>query len=423
MTAPGTERPMIDFDHHTAYYAENSSKIYAEIREKCPVAYTSAHGGFWLVTRYVDVCAVARDPETFSSRHDFGDGPDRFKGHVIPETSGPLPALPAEIDPPVHNGYRKLLAGHFSAATVARNEAMIESNVHGCIDAVIESGRADLMVDIAALSTTRIILDSMGLVELDAGIVAHPFHELFYTPPGSPEYPSLIAGVHAVNDLFAAAIIERRKRPMDDLVSHLMCSELDGLPLDASTVQGLLFSIIGAGVDSTASTLANAFDYLDGKPEVRRQLVDSPAAMKRACEEFLRYYSTAPLLARTAAQDAQIGDQAVLRGERIALAWAAANRDPEEFENPEVMSLDRARNRHIAFGTGIHRCLGANLARAELASVLSGVLTRMPDYRIDRTLSARYPSTGLVNGWVSLWADFTPGVPRRRSPPDEGNRT
>jgi len=135
--------------------------------------------------------------------------------------------------------------------------------------------------------------------------------------------------------------------------------------------------------------------------------------MRRACEEFLRYFSTAPLLARTAARDARIGDQDVRRGERIALAWASANRDPEEFEDPEVLRPDRARNRHVAFGTGIHRCLGANLARAELASVLSGVLTRMPDYRIDRAASERYPTIGLVNGWVSLWADFTPGQPRR----------
>lgn len=172
----------------------------------------------------------------------------------------------------------------------------------------------------------------------------------------------------------------------------------------------MLFSIIGAGVDSTASLLANVFDYLDANPQLREPLLESPELLARSCEEFLRYFSPVQILARTVTRDTEIRGQRLDAGDRLALAWGAANFDPDVFGDPEQIQMDRWPNRHVAFGSGIHRCLGSNLARAEFNAIVPAVLSRMGDYRIDRSACLRYPTIGLVNGWAVLPATFTPGV-------------
>lgn len=217
----------VDFDHHSPTFARNPIGILSKLRDECPVAYTNAHGGYWVVTRYDDVVAVCRDTATYSSEHNFDDEPCRRKGHTIPETPGPLPAMPAEIDPPEYHSYRKVLAPHFSPAAADRRKGMIDAIVHDCIDNVIEAGSADLIVDIAGLSTTRIILDSVGL-DVDASIVARAFHEFFFTPPDSPEYREMLDAVRVVQEMIGGAVAERQQRPTDDLITQLLESNFGG---------------------------------------------------------------------------------------------------------------------------------------------------------------------------------------------------
>ena len=408
MTTSFPEPMIIDFDHHSEAYAASSPGVYEQLREKCPIAFTPAHGGFWVLSRYADIAEVARNPTVFSSRKDPGDGPNRHRGLLIPEIPGLQPSITA-TDPPIHNVYRKLLAPHFSPAAAARREAMIADATDECIDEVIETGTADLVSNIGSLVTARAILDTVGLPQSDAPLVSRTYHEFVCTPPGTPEYAELLAAVHDIYAMIGDVIEERRRNPTDDLISELLHTEVDGEFIDPVHVHGTIAGIIGAGADSTASFLANVFDYLDEHPERRQEVMASPEALKMACEEFLRYFSPVQLLGRSASEDTEIGGYHIKKFDRVSLPFAAANHDPAEFPDPGEVRFDRTPNRHLAFGLGVHRCLGASLAKTEFNCIVSAVLNRMGDYQIDRSASKRYESIGIVKGWATLRANFTAG--------------
>lgn len=402
------EPTVIDFDHHSEAYAASSPELFQELRETCPVAFTPAYEGFWVLSRYADISEVARDFAAFSSRKDPGEGPGRHRGALIPEIPGVQPGATA-VDPPLHSAYRRLLAPFFSSAAAVRCEAMIAAAVNECIDDVIETGTADFVSDIAGLVTARAILATVGLPQDDAALVARTHHEFLRTPPGTPEYDELLAAVHEVRAMIENAVEERRRKPADDMISALLHSEVDGELIDPALVRVTIAGIIGAGADSTAAFLANVFDYLDLHPEARQAVVASPESLEAAREEFLRYFTPVQVRSRTASDDIEIGGYCIKKGDRVALPWAAANHDPAEFPDPGEVRFDRSPNRHLAFGTGVHRCLGASLARMEFTCILTAVLERMGDYRIDRVASRRNTSIGTVNGWATLRANFTPG--------------
>ena len=172
-------------------------------------------------------------------------------------------------------------------------------------------------------------------------------------------------------------------------------------------------TIINGGVDTTTVLLANALEYLDRNHDLRRRLVDEPALLPSATEEFLRYFSPVQAFSRTVARDVELGGQQLERGDRVLLCFGSANRDESEFPAADEFVADRFPNRHVAFGLGKHRCIGSTLARTEFMIMLDEVLARMPDYEIDRDASERYVSLGIVNGWIRMPGRFTPG-PRRR---------
>ena len=175
---------------------------------------------------------------------------------------------------------------------------------------------------------------------------------------------------------------------------------------DADAVN-VLFAIVAGGVDTTTALIANALFWLSAHPDVRRQLVSDPELRPSAREEFLRVFSPAPATARTATGAVNVGGQDLKRGERLLLSWAAANRDPAVFENPDHVDVTREAGPHVAFGFGPHRCIGAPLARATFDGVLETVLDTIGDYVVDVGKAARYPRVGAVNGWERLPARFS----------------
>ena len=175
---------------------------------------------------------------------------------------------------------------------------------------------------------------------------------------------------------------------------------------DADAVN-VLFAIVAGGVDTTTALIANSLFWLSAHPDVRRRLIDDPDLRPSAREEFLRVFSPAPATARTATGTVQVGAQDLERGERLLLSWAAANRDPAVFEDPDRVDVTRDARPHVAFGFGPHRCIGAPLARATFDTVLDGVLDTIGDYVVDVVAAARYPRVGAVNGWERLPARFS----------------
>jgi cytochrome P450 len=165
--------------------------------------------------------------------------------------------------------------------------------------------------------------------------------------------------------------------------------------------------VIFGGVDTTGSLVGNALDWLYRNPDKRDLLRSNPELLPKAIEEFLRYFSPIAGLARTATRPCTVGDQEIDTGERVFVSWSSANFDPEAFDDPDEVVLDRFPNKHQSFGLGIHRCLGAHFARVEARIVVEEVLRRMPDYVVGA--GHPYPSIAVVNGFINLPVTFTPG--------------
>lgn len=397
------DRVTTEFDHHSVDYAENSLAINANLRAECPVAHTPAHGGFWVISRYDDVVAAAKDDATFASGHTInGVSP---LGVTIPPA--PIPHFPIEMDPPEYTPYRKLLNPLFSPAVSKSWEPRIERWVDICLDAVIEKGSFDIVADLANPVPSLFTCEFLGLPIEDWRMYGDVQHEMIYTPPAETDriiqrYFEVLGRVHAI-------IVEQRNDPGDDLIGKLVTAEIDGEPIPNEMVLSIVTLIMAGGFDTTTAVTANALIYLADHPDARQQLIDNPEAIPQACEEFLRWFTPQQGLARTVTKPVTIHDVELQPGDRVLLSWASANRDDAVFDRPDEVVLDRFPNRHTTFGMGIHRCIGSHIARSELTSMVSRVLARMPDYRIDHATAQRYPTIGIINGWINVPATFTPG--------------
>jgi cytochrome P450 len=178
--------------------------------------------------------------------------------------------------------------------------------------------------------------------------------------------------------------------------------------------------MLAAGVDTSTSVLSASLVHLSEHPEQRDRLRDDPTLLDSATEEFLRYYAPAQATARTVVADVDVAGLSFKPGDRILLAWASANRDSAQFADPDEFHLDRTPNRHVTFAHGIHRCIGAPLARQELRVILAEVLRRLPDYQVDVDQTPTYPDVGLMFGYQTMPATFTPGPAEGASLPSKG---
>ena len=403
-------KPEIEFDHNSAEYAQNWLAIVNDLREKCPVAYTKAHGGYWVVTSYDDVAHIARHDDDFSSDHD-PDGERRgFEGINIPPA--PHRVLPIEMDPPEFMAYRRILNPFFSPPAVAELETRIVELTHQAIDTFIETGSANLIHDLGAVVPAIITMESMGLPTEVWEPVAKTMHMQIYLPLDSPRWSEMAEGWTFIEDLIFRTLRERRTDPRDDMISALVQAEVDGAPLSDQMVFNVAVMVLSGGVDTTTSLFGNAISFLDERHDLRSRLIADRSLLFSFGEEVLRYFTPTQALARTCTRDVEVGGQNLGDGDRVLISWAGANHDSDHFDHPETFVIDRFPNRHVSFGLGAHRCLGSTLARREFAIMLEGVLDRLPDYVIDRDRAERYPKIGAVNGWVEIPATFTPGSRR-----------
>lgn len=397
-----------DFDHHSMEYSQRWPELLEELRDECPIARTGAYGGFWVLTRYQDVRDVALDDSTYSSAHDPDRSDDSCGGVLIP----PIPArfVPLEVDPPLLGAFRKLLHPLFTQH-VARNWApFVQRATDYFVDQFIETGRADLVFDLANPVPAVFSLRFLGLPVASWESYARPQHEIVYSAPGSVEQQRAAVGVMRTIDTLRQVVAQRRENPEDDFISTLTHAEIDGYRLADRDVVDTCFLLISGGLDTTTSLFADAVHWLGGHPEHRQRLRERPELIPDATEEFLRYFTPIQGHARTVTKPAAVAGCEFSPGERLYLSWAGANRDPEVFDNPHELLLDRKPNPHMAFGIGAHRCLGVYLARMEFRILLETVLRRMPDFEIEPGEAVKYPSVGTTNGFVTLPARFTPGA-------------
>jgi len=409
-----TTAPRFDYDHHSVDYADHAEDIHHAARRAGPLVHSGNYGGFYVATDYDTVVTIARDDASFSSRHILDD--PVYQGITVPPA--PMVFLPIESDPPEFVPYRKLLNPYFSPSAARRLKDTIDQWSTAALDSVIATGSIDFVRDYGNAVSALFTCELLGLPPAEWRELAEPIHERAYTVPRAPANDRAIARFQACVDRVRLIIAERREKPADDLISVLVRSDIDGVPVSDEVVANVCRGLISGGFGTTASLVANILWYLGEHPEDRQRLIDDPGLLPGAIEEFLRYFTPSQALARTVTRDVDLGSCPLRRSDRVLMSWAGANRDPRQFESPDEVIIDRFPNRHVAFGTGLHRCIGSNFARVELSSMVSEVLRRIPDYALATGQARKYPSIGVINGWISLPATFTAGpvVQNRRLP-------
>ena len=393
------------FDHQGPEYARGWEAIGRFHREQCPVARSDAHGGFWVLSRYADVERVIKDDVTFSSEHL--EAPSPRQGVTIP--AAPLRQIPIEMDPPGYTPFRTMLNTWFSPGASRRWEPQLREITTAFVNRFVENGAADLVLDLANPVPAVFTAMLLGLPTEDWRFYSDPMHEMVALPSGSEKHTAALIGyMECVNKVLEVAK-ERRADPKDDLLSMLVHADVGGQPLTDQQVLEISSLVLVGGVDTTTSVIANALLWLSEHPDQRAWLIEDPTRLRPATEELLRYFTPTQALARTVTCPVNVGGVDMAPGDRVLMSFAFANRDEEEFPNPDVMDLERTPNRHQSFGLGIHRCIGSTFARLEIEIVLAEVLRRIPDFVVDRSGSHPYDSVGIVNGYLDMPATFTPG--------------
>ncbi|MGH9260115.1 MAG: cytochrome P450 [Acidimicrobiales bacterium] len=386
-----------DFDHTDPQWVADPYPIWDELRASCPVAHSERYGGTWLPVRHEDVAAVAYDTEHFTSRSvvvsELRPGPDD-----LPAPIGLAP--PITSDPPFHAMARRLLLPAFSPKRIAALEPFTRELCGELLDAVGNRSELDAAVEYAQHIPLRVIVRMLGFPQEDADLFRRFIRIVLEDVDQSAEERQALVDDGEIDDYMNARIAEHQANPQDDLTTFLLDAELDGNKLAPDHVRGTMVLLMIAGIDTTWSAIGASLWHLAQNPSDRRRLAAEPDLMATAVEEFLRAYAPVTM-ARLVAEDFEFQGRPMREGDWLLLPFPAANRDPKFFPDADKVQIDRVENRHAAFGLGIHRCIGSNLARMELRVALEEWVKRYPDFELADPTKVTW-SAGQVRGPRSI---------------------
>ena len=402
-------------------------EVFRRLRRDAPLwfhpatPHTPGGEGFWVVSRHADMVAVAGDPQTFSSE----SGGGRSGGGTLIED---LPAgfasgvLLNMMDDPRHQRFRRLAMGSVSARALAAVESELRDRTAAIVDAVVERGRCDFLIDVAAELPLQAVARLLGVPQADR-------HRLLAWANATLDYDGRELGETDERTWAASAAMleygtwligEKRARPADDMLSAVVHGRIDdgdgaSAPPNDLELQMFFNLLIAAGSETTLNSLALGLLALIEHPEQWDALRGERALLPIAVEEILRWASSTAYNRRTATRDAVLHGQTIRAGDKVTLWWSSANRDEDVFTDPFRFDVRRQPNRHLAFGYGNHFCLGAMLARLEIRLVLDALLDRVERCAlagpVEWTRSNKH--TGLRHMPVTLGAA---GERRRRTP-------
>jgi cytochrome P450 len=332
-----------------------------------------------------------------------------FSSEDLVEQGNTLPLIPLGIDPPNHTAYRRFLDPLFSPRRVDALEADITDRVNRFIDTFVDRGSCDFTAELAELFPSSVFLGMLGLPweELDTLV---RFRDGLLRPGNAamrPEERSAIQRDAAgqVYSYFDAVLDERVAAPRDDLLSLFVSAEVDAGRFRRDELLSICFVLLTAGLDTVTDSLTCIFAFLAQHPEHRRRIAADPEVIPDAVEELLRWETPVPSVVRWARQDTTLGGEAVEAGHHVMVNLGAVNLDPAEFPDPLEVRFDREVNRHLAFGGGVHRCLGSHLARRELRVALREWHRRIPDYTLSPGYEVNYlPPLRYVPDLKLSWA-------------------
>jgi cytochrome P450 len=385
------------YDPYAYEIHDDPYPTYARLRDEAP-AYYNPRLDFWALSRFHDVWDAIQDWERYSSA----------EGVSLERGSGTRPPMIIAMDPPRQQKLRRLVSRAFTPRRVAELEPTIRALTRKHLEPLLARGACDFIQDFAAKLPMDAISTMMGVPESDQDQLREWADTLLHREEGKSEIPQ--AGLEASGRLaryFAEDLARRRARPGDDLVSALLDTEVDGERLSDAEIIGFCFLLVIAGNETTTKMLGNAMTLLARHPDQRAWLVANPAGIAGAVEEVVRYDNSTQMLARVLTRDVALHDVTMPAGKKVLLLIGAANRDERAIERPDQFDVRRRESAHLAFGHGIHVCLGASLARLEGRVALEEVLPRMPDYAIDIAGLVRVHSPN-VRGYAQVPLRFAP---------------
>lgn len=340
--------------------------LYDQLRNAAPV-FREPQTGLWMVFGYDNVKRALTDHDAFSSRH------------------GPAEWMIFQ-DPPMHPRLRALVAQAFTPRSVQSLEPHIRELSHQLLDPLLDRGTMDLATEYSAPLPMRVIARMLGLPESDLASFTRwneVILEMSYTVPGGPGVSEIVAAFRAatveMNEYLTVLLDERRRKPKDDLFTRLVFAEVDGQRLAQAEILGFFQLLLLAGSETTTNLINNAILTFIANPEAVARIRETPELLPSAIEEVLRYRSPLQWMFRVAKRDVALDGHTIPAGNLLLAMIGSANRDPQQFADPHRFDPVRDPNPHLAFGHGIHFCLGASLARLEARIALTDLLGRMTD--------------------------------------------
>jgi cytochrome P450 len=373
------------FNPFDPQYVADPHAYYARLRETAPVQRAVLPDGqpVWLLTRYADVEAVfadprmAKDPRTACSAEQLARMPIR------PETTRYARTNMLSRDPPDHTRLRRLVSKAFTPRMVEQLRPRVQAIADALLDAVADRGEMDVIDEYAFPLPITVIAEMLGIPAADRGRFREWSDAILTAIPPQPANPAAVAALEGLARYLEARFEERRRAPADDLITGLVQAEEAGDKLGRDELQGMAYVLLVAGYETTANLIGSGVLALLQHPDPLAKLRTDPALMPSAVEELLRF--TSPVKTSTvryATADVSVGGVVIPKGEMVLVIITAANRDPARFPSPDALDLARPDNRHLAFGHGIHYCLGAPLARLEGEIAFGTLLRRMPELRL-----------------------------------------
>ncbi len=382
-----------DFDHTDPEYNKNIHSIWENLKGSgCPIAHTERFGGVWLPLTYDMVHEIAYDAEHFSSQGVVVGQVKPSQTDALPAPVGPAP--PITSDPPFHADARRILLPAFAPKKIDPLRDVVREFCNDLIDKLGDREFIDAGVEYAQNIPVMVIAHMLGLPLSDSDRFFDWVH-LILEDVATPQEERQMR-MEEFSNYLNEHIELRRQNPGDDLISFLLNVEFGGNKLSDEHVFGTVLLALIAGIDTTWSALGSSIWHLAANSVDRRRLVENPQMVPQAVEEFLRAYAPVTM-ARIVTEDMDFHGYQLKKEDWMLLPFPAANRDESQFPNADVVDIDREVNRHSAFGLGIHRCIGSNLARLELNTAVEVFLERFPDFELDPNEEVTW-SIGQVRG-------------------------
>jgi cytochrome P450 len=383
-----------DFDIDDPQFGDNLFPILDAMLDKCPVVRSNVGTGYWMVSRNADIRRIGQDWRTFSSA----------KGYQPNRPAGLPYLLPEESDPPKHTAWRDVLNPHLSPKAVANYDTQIRKDANTLIDAFIDRGECEFISEFAAkLPGWAFFKNVLGVPIDDLDLLVDGVNNGTFAP--REERAGHFAKVFEYLGKYLA--LRRDQPPRGDMVDTIAkgVEYEPGVPCPWEDRVSILVDLTFGGIATTTYVMAGSLHYLATNPGARDALVDNPDLMERAVEEFVRVFPPVVALGRTCTRDVEVAGTQMKAGDFVMLNYAASSRDPRVVQNPTTIDITRDSVLHSAFGVGVHRCIGSNLARLELKATFEEWLKRIPNFALKGGTQPTY-ETGILRVMKQLYLVF-----------------